>query len=64
MTTENIRAKLLVRAICDEAGARIFSDAEENDLGTIPADILDSLFTVAQKLSGLGASDLEDIAGN
>lgn len=64
MTTENIRAKLLVRAICDHEGTRLFSDIEENDLGSIPADILDRLFTVAQKLSGLGSTDIEDMTGN
>jgi len=64
MTTENIRAKLLVRAICDDQGARLFTDADENDLGTIPADILDRLFTVAQKLSGLAAGDIEEMTGN
>lgn len=64
MTTENIRAKLLVRSICDEHGSRLFADTDEADLGAIPADILDRLFTVSQRLSGLGSSDIEEIAGN
>lgn len=64
MTTENIRAKLLVRSICDDQGNRLFSDSDEAELGAIPADILDQLFTVAQKLSGLGSNDIEEIAGN
>jgi hypothetical protein len=61
LSTENIRAKLLVRSICDEKGERIFTDADEIELGTLPAQVLDSLFTVAQKLSGLGASDVEEL---
>lgn len=61
MTTENIRAKLLVRSICDDKGARMFTDAEEGELGALPAQVLDTLFTVAQKLSGLGASDMEEL---
>lgn len=61
MSTENIRAKLLVRSICDEQGVRLFSDLDEGDVGALPAQVLDVLFTVAQKLSGLGASDLEEM---
>ena len=64
MSTENIRAKLLVRSICDEAGERMFADTDESDLGSIPADILDKLFGVAQNLSGLGTKDIEEIEGN
>lgn len=61
LSTENIRAKLLVRAICDEAGARLFTDAEEGELGALPAQVLDALFTVAQRLSGLGSTEIEEL---
>lgn len=64
LSTENIRAKLLVRSICDEKGVRLFSDNEADSLGGIPADILDVLFTRAQKMSGLAPSDVEELAGN
>ena len=64
LSTENIRAKLLVRSICDSSGVRLFADNETELLGDLPADALDTLFTVAQKLSGLGQSDVEEIAGN
>jgi hypothetical protein len=61
LSTDNIRAKLLVRSICDEAGIRLFADTDEHELGALPAQVLDVLFTVAQKLSGLGSSDLEEL---
>ena len=64
LSTENIRAKLLVRSICDEKGVRLFQDNEAEQLGGIPADILDILFTKAQKMSGLAPSDVEELAGN
>lgn len=64
LSTENIRAKLLVRSICDEKGVRIFQDNEADSLGGIPADILDELFTKAQKMSGLAPADVEELAGN
>ena len=64
MNTENIRAKLLVRALCNAEGKRIFSDHDESALGALPASILDDMFAVAQRLSGLGEKDLKEIEGN
>jgi len=64
MNTENIRAKLLVRALCDAEGKRVFGDNEEHALGALPASILDEMFTVAQRLSGLGEKDVKEIEGN
>ena len=63
-STENIRSKLLVRAICDKEGTRVFGDDDIDALGLLPADVLDSLFTVAQRLSGLSSNDVEEMAGN
>jgi len=64
MNTENIRAKLLVRALCNAEGKRIFNDNDESSLGNLPANILDEMFAVAQRLSGLGEKDLKEIEGN
>jgi len=64
LNTENLRAKLLVRAICTKDGERLFSDAEVSVLGDMPAAVLDELFTVAQRLSGLAQADVEDMVGN
>ena len=64
LSTENIRAKLLVRSICNADGTRIFGEHETELLGELPANVLDKLFTIAQTLSGLGQDDIEEIAGN
>lgn len=64
MNTENIRAKLLVRALCSEDGKRLFTDADENALGALPASILDDMFAVAQRLSGLGEKEVKELEGN
>ena len=66
MNTDNIRAKLLVRSICNGAtdGSRVFSDDETDALGELPASVLDALFTVAQKLSGLGATEMDELASS
>ena len=44
-----------------EAGKRIFTESDVDALGTIRADVLHKLFTVAQKLSGITEEDAEDL---
>lgn len=60
----NLRARLLVRSLCDEGGKRLFDDDDADALGELPASILDPLFAVAQKLSGIGKSDIAELLGN
>lgn len=60
----NIRARLLVRTLCDEGGNRLFADADADALGTKSAKVLDRLFDVAQRVNGLGAKDVEALQGN
>lgn len=60
----NIRAGLLVRALCDQRGQRLFSDKDIARLGKKNAKPLDRLFDVAQRLSGLSDKDIEEIAKN
>jgi hypothetical protein len=64
LNMENLRAKLLVRSICDADGTRLFTDADVNLLGNMPADVLDVLFAKAQELSGLASKDVEEMVGN
>lgn len=61
---QNLRARLLVRTIVDEKGQRIFADGDAMALGEKSAAALDRLFAVATRLSGIGESDLEELAGN
>lgn len=61
---ENIRAKLLVRSLVDESGQRLFRDEDEAALGGRNAAVLDRLFDVAQRLSGLGKKDVENAVKN
>jgi hypothetical protein len=60
----NIRARLLVRALCDDSGNRLFADADADALGRKSAKVLDRLFDVAQRINGLGAKDVEALQGN
>lgn len=60
----NLRARLLTLTICDEAGNRIFSDADVEKLGKKSSKIMDKLFAIAQRLSGLGEKDVAELLKN
>lgn len=60
----NIRASLIAQVVVDDAGTRLFSKADIEALGQKSAKALDRIFDVAQRLNGLRAEDIEDLAGN
>jgi hypothetical protein len=64
MNFVNLRARLLVRCICDASGKRLFADADVEQVAGLPAKVVDPLFEVAQRLSGMGAKDVEALSGN
>jgi len=64
VNAENIRARLCVRSIVDEAGRRVFADEDADKLGGKSARALDRIFSVAQRLNGVSAQDLDEIAKN
>lgn len=64
MDLENIRAKLVARSIVDDAGQRLFSDADVRKLGAKSAVALQRVFEVAQRLSGLTPADVKELAKN
>ena len=61
---QHIRARLLVYTVCDEAGVRMFSEADLDALGAKSAKASDRLFAVAQKLNGIGDDDIEELEKN
>jgi len=58
------RAKLLVKTLANEAGSRMFKDGEENLVGALGADLVDKLFTVAQKVNGMSEKDVKELIGD
>lgn len=58
---KNLRGKLVARTVVDESGQRLFTDAEAVQLGTVRADVLNRLFTAAQRLSGLSQEDVDEL---
>lgn len=62
---ENQRAKLVGRSLVDsETGARLFTDQEINALGDKNADVLQRLYDIAAKLSGLAVDSDADAEKN
>tara|TARA_Y100000310_G_scaffold112096_1_gene110524 strand:- start:553 stop:900 length:348 start_codon:yes stop_codon:yes gene_type:complete len=61
---ENIRARLLVKVLCNPEGERIFADDEAADLGTRNGIILDRLFDAARTLNRIGEDAIEEAVGN
>lgn len=60
----NIRARFAVLTMVDENGERYFEDGDAQQLGEKSAHVLDRIFSVAQKLNGMSADDVDELAGN
>ena len=61
MNTANIRAKLVAQCCVDEHGHRLFTDEDVEALGTARVDVLNRLFGVAQRLSGVSDEDVDEL---
>jgi hypothetical protein len=58
---QNMRAKLVAFCCIDDKGERLFADAEVEALGNVRADVMNRLYTVAQRLSGLSDEDADEL---
>jgi hypothetical protein len=56
--------KIVAMALCDEAGARLFSDEEVSKLAQKNAKVVAKLSEVAQHLSGFAKEDIEQLEKN
>ena len=61
---KNIRARLCAASIIDDKGVPVFSEDDIESLGKKNAAALDKVFAVAQRLSGIGKDDVDDLAKN
>lgn len=59
--TRNVRAKLVARCLLKEDGSRMFGDDEADLVGEIRVDVLQRLFNVAQRLSGVSDEDVDEL---
>lgn len=60
----NIRARLCAMAMTDKDGNAIFDAEDAAALGTKSAKVLDRIFAVAQRLSGISEKDVESLSKN
>ena len=64
VSSDNIRANLLAKCLCDDAGNRLFSDSEIDSVGLLPANVVVPLYDVAQKINALTQTDVDELAKN
>lgn len=58
--TDNVRAKLLVKCLVDDAGALQYTDAHVSAIGNLRADVLERIFDACRRVSGMTEVDLEE----
>lgn len=58
----NVRALLLVRCVTDKGGTRLFGDKDATALGKKSSAVVQRVWAVAQRLSGMDAEEQEAIA--
>jgi hypothetical protein len=58
----NVRASLVVRCLVDENGERMFKDNDVEAIGAVDASVVDKLWDVARRLSGMDAEANEAMA--
>ena len=61
---DNLRARLVVLTLCDDDGERVLQDKDATALGKKNAQVVDRLFEVARRLSGMTGSDVKELEGN
>jgi len=57
----DLRAKICSMTICDADGKRLFTEEDVQALSQKSAAALQRVFVVAQKLSGIGEEDIEEL---
>ena len=60
----NAKARLAVKAIINEDGSRVFTDADAKILGDKSASALNKIVDEIQRLSGMTQKDLEELEKN
>jgi preprotein translocase subunit SecD len=61
---QNIRARLIVRAVVDEQGQRLFSDADAEAIGERSGLALDRVYAVAARLNGRTDKEQKELEKN
>lgn len=60
-TLGNYKAKLVLLTVVDEANVRIFSDKDLDLVGNMPAGLIDEIYDVSTRLSGITKEAEEEL---
>lgn len=60
----NLRARLVALTMVDEEGNLLFKGKDVEALGNKSARAMDRVFSVAQRLNGIGKHDIEELTKN
>lgn len=63
VSLKNFRAKLVARTVVDAQGRHLFTPSDIASLGELDATDLQTVFEVAQRLSGMTQSDVDELTG-
>ena len=63
-TAVDVRSRLVRFSVVDADGAQLFSADDLDKLGRKSSIAMNRIFTAAQRLSGIGAPDIEVLEGN
>lgn len=55
----NLRASLVVRTLVDDSGTRLFADKDVSKLADVDGSVVDELWDVARRLSGMAAEETD-----
>lgn len=62
--TRNLRAKLVALTAVNDDNSRMFTMKDVDSLGRVNAAVVDKVYGVAARLSGITEKDVEELAGN
>lgn len=59
-----VRLLTVALALCDESGTRLFKDEECDQIGSMPAGVVDRIFEKAAEINGLSKKAVEEAEKN
>ncbi len=62
--SDNVRAKLVVRCLVDDAGTLQYADSDVEAIGKLRADVLERIFDACRQMSGMVEGDLDEKKGD
>lgn len=61
---KEIRERVIIYCLCNETGTRLLSEEDVDQVGKLPAKVVERLVEIGQSLMGMSDTDVESIVGN